>query len=1442
MHNSSSSASYQPYPGSMHSLPPPPLPTAHSRPDQYLHQQQRTHSTGGTSFTPSASMNKKSAGKQAATATTSSAAAAAAPSNGAGAYEAPSSSSAGAGAAMDDDNDMDGEGDDPSKRRRVARACDSCRKKKVRCDGIDPPRRDACTNCSTYGHDCTFLNAAKRRAPPRSYVDALEARMAKMETLLTHLAPGVDFTDKVGPPVVLPDGDNQDDPNAAGNNGCFDASTANPIIRGSTASEAFCKHLASGPGVVPGMDEISQTRLNLEGGDDDAENIGILLQQRIEGLRMNSPTIGDPSMPDHHYHHYHSPAHSGEAGTPLGEEGGVIRPLLSVDATRNFSQPNMPFSVLASDDTATKAMTHGDTAIFFGHSSNFMLYPQLEKLSLGVPQDTANPHRLRFVQDPWNVPEIYAESEGPPLETIDLQWPDPDLQARLVDAYFEYVHPTIPILNEAIFRDQLANHPECREDRYWLALCLGVFSVGSRFVDDERLVKCPKEYEHARWLLGTHWLEARKLLGFRMFPTTLCLPQLQGLILSAFFLQATPVNGTMGWALLGVAIRLMQAHGVHRRAVNRARRLPVHVDEQWKRCFWVCYNLDVELSSNMGRPIGVHEDDFDLDFPLEVDDDVLWEAGKNVLARSAGQGPGGGDTAGSNPSSPSMGGGTRRASVSERSAPTDPKTSSTRSTPTSPTTTSFSTSTAGGANAADPTDPIKMQGNRPVKFITSFNATLKLNMISARILRTIYMLPKARIARGYLGYQAPQFVVAEIDSALNDWINSIPFRIRFDPHEPDDQMLVQSSYVHMRYYNAQILTHRPFISGTRQDNPNFASVAICTNAARSCSHILDTLRKRKLLGHATMPAVGHAFISGCVLLMVIWSARKTGARLSGSTVSDVNKCVEALKAMERSAHPAAILGAALNEMIVAAELRMASDSAGNNASQKRTHDDSVNDEFSPTQQPAAVPNSTGTTASSTGAGGPPPRTRRRPRSSGRRSANGSSASLPGVTNNAGNSGGADGPPLPLSTQELIEPFHSSMSSASTPEQNGPQSGQQQHQARQGGRFQQQQQQPNSFPGNMGRSGSEVDVGRAMGLPTHTNGLGNGANLSSWSFSSPGGGAARSSSYSGQGGLINSTNGPYRSSGSPSSSSASGPSMGAPAGNGVVGSNPMSNMFGNGNAPASGSTRGPAGASLDFTSSSYDPMRIAAENADYQLLGNPAMWNSGSFNENSFPAFADVAMAGGAGGSGMNEVMGMGMAGMDMGMAMGMGFVPNGMGGVAGFQTLPGLMGSSAGAAATVQFAHDSAAHNNNNNNNPSSSSARNDQETEQQRRARMSQAVNGGDGAGGAINPETGESAPEQCLRMMDEHIANHLHAHGPGGGGGAGEGQQHQHQMSNAQTPLANAAYPYGMSGNNQGFGGGGGGGGAGAGAGAGTGGNQGATNSGGQDPFSMLYSQSFF
>ncbi|KAF2101209.1 hypothetical protein NA57DRAFT_25191, partial [Rhizodiscina lignyota] len=77
------------------------------------------------------------------------------------------------------------------KRRRVTRACDECRRKKIKCDGKQP-----CTHCTVYSYECTYDQPSNRRrnAAPQ-YIEALEKRLKRMETILNIVLPGVDVED-----------------------------------------------------------------------------------------------------------------------------------------------------------------------------------------------------------------------------------------------------------------------------------------------------------------------------------------------------------------------------------------------------------------------------------------------------------------------------------------------------------------------------------------------------------------------------------------------------------------------------------------------------------------------------------------------------------------------------------------------------------------------------------------------------------------------------------------------------------------------------------------------------------------------------------------------------------------------------------------------------------------------------------------------------------------------------------------------------------------------------------------------------------------------------------------------------------------------------------------------------------------------------------------------
>ncbi|KAL4944783.1 hypothetical protein BDV06DRAFT_186464 [Aspergillus oleicola] len=82
-----------------------------------------------------------------------------------------------------DENSM-GIGDDnnDAKRRRIARACDMCRKKKIKCDGKMPK----CSHCINYKTECVFTQIEKKRNPPKGakYIEGLENRLGRMESLL----------------------------------------------------------------------------------------------------------------------------------------------------------------------------------------------------------------------------------------------------------------------------------------------------------------------------------------------------------------------------------------------------------------------------------------------------------------------------------------------------------------------------------------------------------------------------------------------------------------------------------------------------------------------------------------------------------------------------------------------------------------------------------------------------------------------------------------------------------------------------------------------------------------------------------------------------------------------------------------------------------------------------------------------------------------------------------------------------------------------------------------------------------------------------------------------------------------------------------------------------------------------------------------------------------
>ncbi|KAF8526780.1 fungal-specific transcription factor domain-containing protein [Gautieria morchelliformis] len=185
-----------------------------------------------------------------------------------------------------------------------------------------------------------------------------------------------------------------------------------------------------------------------------------------------------------------------------------------------------------------------------------------------------------------------------------------------------------------------------------------------------------------------------------------------------------------------------------------------------------------------------------------------------------------------------------------------------------------------------------------------FNYYVKLSQILIGALRTIYGVNRAKSVFHIGGPQWEQDMVAALDSSLNSWIDGIPEHLRWDANRnTDDITFYQSALINCSYNYVQIVVHRPYITPSRSRKLStgtfglaFPSLAICTNAARSCSHVLEACTLRWTMYIPQMN--NNAFTAAVVLLFNVWGMNKPGMAVKvdwEKEIRDVHICMRFIK-------------------------------------------------------------------------------------------------------------------------------------------------------------------------------------------------------------------------------------------------------------------------------------------------------------------------------------------------------------------------------------------------------------------------------------------------------------------------------------------------------------------------------------------------------------------
>ncbi|KAJ7225062.1 fungal-specific transcription factor domain-containing protein [Mycena haematopus] len=211
---------------------------------------------------------------------------------------------------------------------------------------------------------------------------------------------------------------------------------------------------------------------------------------------------------------------------------------------------------------------------------------------------------------------------------------------------------------------------------------------------------------------------------------------------------------------------------------------------------------------------------------------------------------------------------------------------------------------------------------------TFFNCYLRLNNILAFGLKMLYSLNKTKRLLAFRDHAWEEHIVAEMDSALNGWIDGIPPHLRWDPNRRDEAFFDQSALLYCSYYQVQMTIHRPFIPTIREGTEtSLPSLAICTNAARSCSHVADMSRLRKN-GVPVPVLISSVFTSGLVLLLNVWSGKRTGLPPHmNSAITEVHKCMATMRVCEKMWQTAGLFYDLLCELATIGQLPLPKDVA-----------------------------------------------------------------------------------------------------------------------------------------------------------------------------------------------------------------------------------------------------------------------------------------------------------------------------------------------------------------------------------------------------------------------------------------------------------------------------------------------------------------------------------
>ncbi|KAL7664516.1 Zn(2)-C6 fungal-type domain-containing protein [[Candida] zeylanoides] len=407
------------------------------------------------------------------------------------------------------------------KRRRVTRACDECRKKKVKCDGKQP-----CIHCTVYSYNCTYQSPNTRNR---------KSAIAPERQTITMVGVGA----------------------AAAAAGRAPNGTAAP-----TGSGAVVHH----PGADGGA-------IGTGTGSHAAEMYKSIVQLMFPKLNFENP----------------STIHTNQVKFER-----VFSYLSKIKPPESISIGELTSLYLDGPSATTLSPT-----------------PKLERQSSVSSADDMNSIGREI--------KIILPSKEVALKLIYTTWNEACVLFRF------YHRPSLLTEVDLLYSLDPVNYTD-RQQKF-LPFIYSVLACGSLFSKQRTRTHVQDLDSSSNEALEDdgfrYFMAARKLIDITNVGDII---SIQTIVMMVLYLQCSARLSTC-YSYIGIALRSALKEGLHRnlsifQKSKKTKLTYIEIDTR-KRLFYTIYKMDIYINSLLGLPRSIKEDEFDQEYPEELDDENI---------------------------------------------------------------------------------------------------------------------------------------------------------------------------------------------------------------------------------------------------------------------------------------------------------------------------------------------------------------------------------------------------------------------------------------------------------------------------------------------------------------------------------------------------------------------------------------------------------------------------------------------------------------------------------------------------------------------------------------------------------------------------------------------------------------------------------------------------